>query len=95
VSRYNADRKQVSYHMIVILLTALVQCRGTNRRRSQEFVMVQILNWEHWCGVRVERYKGHGIESRMLKNCDKQMSFIVRIRCSQYFLSRKLLIVFG
>ncbi len=30
VSRYNADRKQVSCHLIVILLTALVQCRGTS-----------------------------------------------------------------
>jgi hypothetical protein len=30
VSRYNADKKQVSYHLIVILLTALAQYRGTN-----------------------------------------------------------------
>jgi len=29
------------------------------------------------------------------KKCDKQLTFIVRVRCSQYFLSRKLLIVFG
>ena len=41
VSRYNADRKQVSCHLIVILLKALVQCRVTNGQRSQELVMVQ------------------------------------------------------
>jgi hypothetical protein len=29
VSRYNADRKQVGNHLIVILLTALAQYRGT------------------------------------------------------------------
>ena len=29
VSRYNADRKQVSCHLIVILLTALAQSRVT------------------------------------------------------------------
>ncbi len=33
----------------------------------------------HWCGVRVERYEGHGIESREFKNRDKQMTFIVRV----------------
>jgi len=29
VSRYNVDRKQITGHFIVILLTALAQCRGT------------------------------------------------------------------
>jgi hypothetical protein len=82
VSRYNADRKQVSYHLIVILLTALVQCRVTSCQRSQEIVMLQNLNCEHWCGVRVVRYKGYVIESRKFKNRDKQMTFIVRVRWS-------------
>ena len=44
VSRYNVDRKQVSYHLIVMILTALVQCRVTSLQRSQELVMVQNLN---------------------------------------------------
>jgi hypothetical protein len=30
VSRYNADRKQDNYLLVVILLTALAQCRGTS-----------------------------------------------------------------
>ncbi len=41
VSRYNADRKHVSCHPIVILLTALEQCRGTSYQRSRESVMLQ------------------------------------------------------
>jgi len=41
--------------------------------------MVQKLNCDHWSGVRVERFEGHGIESRMFKNRDKQMTFIVRV----------------
>ena len=35
VSRYKADRMQVSYHRIVILLTALAQYRGTSLQRSR------------------------------------------------------------
>ncbi len=30
-------------------------------------------------GIRVERYEGHDIESRLFKNRDKQMPFIVRV----------------
>jgi transposase len=52
-----------------------VQCRGTSRRRSQKFVMLQNLYCEHWRGVRVVLYEDHGIESRKFKNRDKQMSF--------------------
>ncbi len=79
VSRYNVDRKHVSCHLSVILLTALVQCRGTDRQRSQEFVIVQNLYCKHWSGVRVVRHEGHDIESRKFKNRDKQMTFIVRV----------------
>jgi hypothetical protein len=44
VSRYKADRKQVSYHLIAILLIALAQYRGTSLHRSQDCVMLQELN---------------------------------------------------
>ena len=36
VSRYKADRKQFGSHLIVILLTALAQYRGTSLQRSQD-----------------------------------------------------------
>ncbi len=85
VSRYNADRKQVSCQLSVILLTALVQCRGTGRQRSQKMVTVQELNCEYWCVFRIERHEGHDIESRKFKNRDKQMTFIVRVRCCHKF----------
>jgi len=42
-------------------------------------------NREHLSGVKVDRYKGHNIESRMFKNRDKQMTFIVRVRCFTIF----------
>jgi hypothetical protein len=42
-SGYNADRKQVSYHLIVILLTALVQYRAVPRR-SEAKAGVQVDN---------------------------------------------------
>ncbi len=32
------------------------------------------------------QYKGHDIESRMFKNRDKQMTFIVRVRWSFIFI---------
>jgi hypothetical protein len=64
VSRYNADRKQVSYHLIVILLTALVQCRGTSLQRSQDCVMVLEFYCEHLRGVLVVRFKGHVIRKQ-------------------------------
>jgi len=53
VSRYNADRKQVSCHLIVILLTALAQHRGTSLQRSRDCVMVQEFYCEHLRDVRV------------------------------------------
>jgi hypothetical protein len=56
VSRYNADRKQIRGHPIVILLTVLVQCRGTNLKRSQEFIKVQDFNCVQ---MRVSGCNGH------------------------------------
>jgi hypothetical protein len=85
VSRYNADRKQVSYHLTVMLLKALAQCRVTSNDRSHKLVKVQNLYWGYWCGVRVMRFKGNVIESSMFKNRDKQMTYIVRVRRSRFF----------
>ena len=47
-------------------------------------------------GVRVVRYKGHDIKSRMFKNRDKQMTFIVRVISRPFFelIIRLALIVF-
>jgi hypothetical protein len=64
VSRYKAYRKQVSYHLIVILLTALAQCRGTRLQRSRDLVMVQEFYCEHLRDVRVARIKGHVIRKQ-------------------------------
>jgi len=46
---------------------------------ASKFVILQVLYWGHWRGVRVELYEGHGIESRICKNCDKFLYFIVRV----------------
>jgi len=64
VSRYKADRKQVNCHLIVILLTALAQYRGTSLQRSRDCVMVQKFYCEHWSGVLVVRYEGHVIRKQ-------------------------------
>ncbi len=90
VSRYNADRKQVSCHLVVILLTALVQCRGTKHGRNQKFVKVQRFYLGVAAGVKAERYEDHDIESRMFKNRDKQMTFIVRVRASLFKIFPKI-----
>jgi hypothetical protein len=65
VSRYNVDRKQVSCPLIVILLTAQVQCRAVPRRSeakagvktiSKPEIKVQDFN----CGqMRVSGCNGH------------------------------------
>ena len=60
--------------------------------RSQKFVTLQNLYCEQWCGVRVVRYTGHGIESRKFKNRDKQMSFIVRVSTSKLLYMSQLII---
>jgi hypothetical protein len=67
VSRYNVDGKLVSCHLNVILLTALAQYRGTSLQRSQELVMVQEFDSEHWSGVLVVRFKGHVIRKQLVQ----------------------------
>jgi hypothetical protein len=51
--RYKANRRQVGSHLIVILLTALAQYRGTSLQRSRDCVMVQEFYCEHLRDVRV------------------------------------------
>lgn len=56
-------------------------------------VTAQKLYCGHWCGVRVERYEGHDIESRMFKNRDKQMTFIVRVMVSDIIIGSRFVSV--
>ncbi len=64
-------------------------CTGAVSRykheRSQEFVKVLKFDGVHWSGVRIEQRIESSIESSTCKNRDKQMPFIVRVRCSFYF----------
>jgi len=79
VSRYNADRKQVSCHPTVNIKMGTGAVSRYKLSRNQKSIKVQNLHWGHLCGVRVVIYKGHIIESRMFKNRDKQMTYIVRV----------------
>jgi len=36
----------------------------------------------HWSGVGIQLYKGHDIENRKCKNCDKFMNYIDLVRWS-------------
>jgi len=54
-----------------------VAVQGDNEARNLSCYMN--LYCGHWSGVRVVFYKGHGIESRKCKNCDKFLYFIVRV----------------
>jgi len=64
VSRYKADRKQVGSHLIVILLTAPAQYRGTRLQRSQDRVMVQEFYCDHLRRVLVVLSAGHVIRKQ-------------------------------
>ena len=52
--------------------------------RSQKTVTMQDFYYGHWSGIGIQLYKGHDIESRKSKNCDKFITPTVRVSLSDF-----------
>jgi coproporphyrinogen III oxidase-like Fe-S oxidoreductase len=63
-----------------------------NFDRSQKTVTMQDYYYGHWSGVGIQLYKGHDIESRKCKNCDKFMNYIVRVSVVVLALTKQMLL---
>ena len=57
----------------------LAQCRGTSYLGARNLSSYMNFYCGHRSGVGLHLYKGHDIESRKCKNCDKFMNYIVRV----------------
>jgi len=82
VSRYNADKEQKTYPVIVILLTALAQCCGTRLIEARKLSRCIEFKLRAMARIRVHVAAGFVLGAVSGKNHDEPINYTVRVRYS-------------